>query len=113
MRYLGSVSGSGVLDPETDDAAKAEFEFECYVVKADVVTGSGEIIAATDVLKRLFGRNETPFTTEAGHKLKLRLSDSKAAPSGDSAHVVVSGDLPVVKGRSLFWGAPAQAAPPA
>lgn len=109
MRYLGSVSGSGVLDPETDEAAKADFEFECYVVKADVVTGSGEIIAATDVLQRLFGRNETPFTTAAGHKLKVRLSDTKAAPTGDSAHVVVSGDLPVVKGRSLYWADPSGA----
>lgn len=112
MRYLGSVSGSGVLDPESADAAKADFEFECYVVKADVVTGSGEIIAAPETLRRLFGRNEAPFTTAAGHKLKLRLSDSKTAPSGDSAHVVVSGELPVVRGRTLHWPDPADAPTP-
>ena len=105
MRYLGRVSGSGVIRIEDEDAGSATFEFECYLIKPNVVTSSGEIKTAPDLLKRMFGRNDVQFVTDDGHLLKLILSDKKVAPSGSTAHVDASGDLPVVRGAALHWPA--------
>ncbi len=105
MRYLGCVSGSGVIEPSEAESAPAKFEFECYLVKAEMVASSGELTAAPDALRRLFGRSNVPFTTKDGHQLKVTLSDTKIAPTGDSAHVVVAGELPTLRGGSLHWPA--------
>lgn len=105
MRYLGSLSCTGVLDIN-GERAPAEFEFECYLAKTGGVAASGELTSSLTALRRMHGLRDVNFTTETGHLLKLTLSDKKVEPSGGSADVVAAGDLPVFKNGSLSWPEP-------
>ncbi|GLK67775.1 hypothetical protein GCM10008179_14130 [Hansschlegelia plantiphila] len=108
MRYLGSLTCSGILEMD-GERAPARFEFECYLAKMGSVAASGELTTSPSALKKMHGVRDVDFLADTGHHLKLTLSDKKATPTGASADVVAAGDLPVFKDGVLQWLEPADA----
>lgn len=92
MRYLGGLSGSGDLTCGDRTVARAEYDFDGYLVKAGQVVCSGEIRLADGALDRVFGRSDVTLVTDDGRHLSLRFS--RLGRAGDAAHVDVAGELP-------------------
>ncbi len=101
MRYLGRMSGNGVLKCAGQDIARAAFDIEGYLKKPAGVTGSGEIRLACTVLKDVFGRKDVQLLTDDGRLLDLRFSDKKLTATSEIAHVDVTGELP---SNPQIWG---------
>jgi len=96
MRYLGGISGNGILTCKGVEVAPASYDFEGYTRKKGDVTGSGEIKLDAFALEALFGRSDVQLRTEDGRVLDLKFSD-KALRDPGVAHVDVAGDLPPAK----------------
>jgi hypothetical protein len=95
MRYLGAMSGSGMVKCDGEEVARASYEFEGYFRKPAGVTSSGEIQIAAEALQSVFGRAGVQLVTDEGRVLDLRFSENKQpGPADDVAHVEVTGDLP-------------------
>jgi hypothetical protein len=94
LRYLGRLSGRGVISQNGKSLAEADFDFDGYFHAATGVTACGEIEAPPEVLEGLFGRPDLQILTEEGLLLNINFSDAKLAPSSDVAHVDVTGQLP-------------------
>jgi hypothetical protein len=94
LRYLGSLSGRGVISQNGEALAEVGFDFDGYFHVGTGVTASGEIEAAPEVLQGLFGRPDLKILTGEGLLLDLSFSDAKLAPTSDAAHVDVRGNLP-------------------
>jgi hypothetical protein len=97
MQYLGGLSGSGVLKRNGKDVARALYDFDGYFSKHGGITCSGEIQVEPDALTGIFGLNGLQLLTDDGRLLELRCSGKKIGPSGDVAHVDVSGQLPATE----------------
>jgi hypothetical protein len=93
MRYLGGISGTGMLTCKGEDIAPAVYDFEGFSRRKDEVTGSGEIKLDASCLQTLFGRSDVWLRTEDGRLLELRFSDRSMREPG-VAHVDLIGDLP-------------------
>jgi hypothetical protein len=93
LRYLGGISGQGAILHDGKEITPASFDFDGYFRAAAGVTGSGEIRLPAGVLKDLFGRKDLQLLTDQGRLLDLSFSDLKQAPSGDVAHVDVTGTM--------------------
>ncbi len=97
MRYLGGLSGRGVLKRNGEAIARASYDFDRYVNKSAGVTGCGEIRAPASALKDVFGRKDIQLLTDDGRLLDLRFSEKTLLPASDVAHVDVTGDLPTAQ----------------
>ena len=93
MKYLGSISGRGVLQHEGVEVADVTYELEGYVQRVGSVTGSGELGVSADSLQNVIDQPSLQLLTSNGHLLDVRFSDKKIR-TGDHIHVDVSGDLP-------------------
>ena len=98
LRYLGAISGRGVVKQNGETIAAAKFDLDGYYRAPVGVTGSGEIQLPREVLKRLFGRTDLQLLTDQGLLLALRFSDSTLPPASDVAHVDVAGHSPIAAG---------------
>jgi hypothetical protein len=58
MRYLGRISGEGMLQCSGKDVARAAFSFDGYAKRPAGVSSCGEIRMAAPVLKAVFGRSD-------------------------------------------------------
>ena len=94
MRYLGAISGSGVLKCDGEMVARAAYDFEGFFRKPVGVTISGEIRLSAAALKSVFGRSGVQLLTDEGRLLDLRFSEKTLLGAGDVAHVDVTGGLP-------------------
>jgi hypothetical protein len=94
MRYLGAISGNGMLRCNGQEIARASYDFEGFFGKPVGVTSSGEIRVAAAALKSVFGRKDVQLLTDDGRLLDLRFSEKALLPASDAAHVDVTGDLP-------------------
>ncbi len=94
MRYLGRISGEGMLQCSGKDVARAAFSFDGYAKRPAGVSSCGEIRMAAPVLKAVFGRSDVQILTDSGRLLDLRFSDKGLRAASDVAHVDVTGDLP-------------------
>lgn len=95
LRYLGGISGRGVIKQNGKTIAAANFDFDGYFRPAAGVTGSGEIQLPGRVLKDLFGRTDLQLLTDRGLLLDLRFSDSSLPAASEVAHVEVKGQEPI------------------
>ena len=94
MNYLGRLRGVGLLVSGDMPVARAEFDFDGYVLKSGQVTGSGEIRMPVAALQGVFGRNDLLLQTDDGLHLKLRFSDRRLSADAAAAHVDVTSELP-------------------
>jgi hypothetical protein len=94
MRYLGGISGSGLLKCDGEEIARATYDFDGFFHKAAGVTGSGEIRLPAPALRSVFGRQRVQLFTDDGRLLNLRFSEKTLPSASDAAHVDVTGDLP-------------------
>ena len=93
MRYLGGISGTGMLSCKGVEIARASYDFEGYSRKTGDVTGSGEIKLDASSLQALFGRSDVRLHTDDGIVFDLKFSDKTLREPG-VAHVDLTGDLP-------------------
>jgi len=94
MRYLGKMSGRGVITCDGETVGQAGYEFEAFFnAKPKGVTTSGEITLPPGTLATVFGRKKVQLLTDDGKRLDLRFSAKALIPLSDSAHVEVTGGL--------------------
>lgn len=93
MRYLGGLTGSGVLKRRGTSVANAEYELDGYSHRPDGVRISGEIELAPDALKDVFGRPDVQLVTEGGQVFALTFSDKELRADARIAHVEITGEL--------------------
>ncbi len=95
MRYLGGLSGSGLVICGGKAVARASYDFDGFAQPSGGVMSCGEIRLAATILKNVFGRPDVQLRTDDGRLLDLRFSEKKLLSTADSAHVDVTGELPV------------------
>lgn len=93
MKYLGCISGRGVLQFKGTWIADTTYELEGYVQRTGNVTGSGEIGLTPAVLQSVIDQPSLQLLTSGGRLLNVKVTD-KTIHDGDHIHVDVSGDLP-------------------
>ncbi len=92
MRYLGGVSGNGMLKCNGEAIARASYDFDFFRKPTGIAT-CGEIRLSADTLKGVFGRTDLQLLTDDGQLLGLSFSEKKLLPMADVAHVDVTGDM--------------------
>ncbi len=93
MRYLGGVTGDGMLKCQEEEIGRASYDFDFYAKPVGMQT-CGEIRLAANVLERIFGRRDLQLLTDDGRLLDLTFSEKKLLPRSEVAHVDVSGEVP-------------------
>ena len=78
LRYLGGISGEGVITQNGKRLAQASFDLDGYFRAPLGVTGSGQIQAPAAVLKGLFGLPDLQLLTDGGLLLDLIFSGDDA-----------------------------------
>jgi hypothetical protein len=96
MRYLGGLRGAGTLTCGEQTIARADYDFDGYLIKPGEVTCCGEIRTSCQALRDVFGRKDLHLLTDDGRRLSLQFSARRLASECDAAHVNVAGDLPSV-----------------
>ena len=66
LRYLGAISGRGVVKQNGETSVPARFDLDGYYRAPVGVTGRGEIQVPGEVLKRLCGRMDLQLLTDQG-----------------------------------------------
>jgi hypothetical protein len=94
MRYLGGISGGGVLKCNGEEIARASYDFDGFFKERFGVTCCGEIQASASALRDVFGRKGVQLLTDDGRLLDLRFSEKELFAASDVAHVDVTGELP-------------------
>lgn len=94
MRYLGRITGGGVLVAGGERIGDATYDIDGFLKAKIGISGSGEIRASADAIMRVFGRRDVQIVTADGKRMDLRFSERKTAPGARVAHVEVSGALP-------------------
>jgi hypothetical protein len=94
MRYLGNISGRGMLKCNGEEVARASYCFEGFFKESTGVTSCGEIRLSATVLKDVFGHKDIQLLTDNGRLFNLKFSELKLPEASDVAHVDVTGDLP-------------------
>jgi hypothetical protein len=94
MRYLGNISGDGMLKCNGKEVARASYDFEEFFKEPAGVTSCGEIRLSATILKTVFGHKDVQLLTDTGRLFNLRFSEKKLPQAGDVAHVDVTGELP-------------------
>ena len=100
MRYLGGISGSGVLTCEGEEIARVSYELDGFYMEPSGVMRSGEIRVSADALKGVFGRKDVQLLTDDGRLFDLSFSDQEVRPAGDDATELDATDgLPASPGK--------------
>ena len=94
MRYLGKISGRGVLKCNGEEIARASYDFDEFFKEPVGVTSCGEIRLSATVLQDVFGHKDVQLLTDNGRLFNLRFSEKKLLQASDVAHVDVTGELP-------------------
>jgi len=94
VRYLGGLSGSGILRCGERDVGRVAFDFDGYDREPQGVSLCGEIRLDADVLQAVFGRPDVELITEEGQLFHLRFSEKSLPAAAEAAHVDVVGPLP-------------------
>lgn len=94
MKYLGALSGSGMVRCNGKPVSRASYDFDCFFQPPNGVTSSGEIRLSAGALVDVFGRKDVQLLTDDGRLLDLRFSEKALPPASTVAHVDVTGDLP-------------------
>jgi len=76
MLYLGGLRAAGVLTYGHEAAAPADYDFDGFLTKNGLVTGSGEIRMSPKKLRDTFGRKDLQLRTQDGRLLSLQFSDN-------------------------------------
>src|SRR5689334_11939793 len=97
MKYLGGISGTGVLALGDEPVGAADYELDGYLMPPGGISASGEIRAEPALLVQVFGRADLYLLTTDGQRLGLRFSDKELADRDDAAHVDVTSGLPEAK----------------
>lgn len=87
MRYIGGISGTGILKCEGEEIARVSYEFDGFYTEASGITRSGELRVSADALKAVFGRKDVQLLTDDGRVFDLQFSDRELRPATDIAHV--------------------------
>ncbi|MBE0531381.1 MAG: hypothetical protein IH626_11170 [Rhodospirillales bacterium] len=95
MHYLGGLRGAGVVACGEETLARADYEFDGFLMKPGQVMCSGELRMPWEALKDLFGRRDLKLVTDDGRHLSLQFSEKTLRAESDAAHVNVGGDLPL------------------
>ena len=83
-----------MLKCNSEEFARAAYDFDHFFKKAVGVTSCGEIRASALALKEVFGRKSVQFLSDDGRLLDLSFSEKVLFPSSEGAHVNVTGELP-------------------
>jgi len=83
-----------VLKCNSEEFARAAYDFDHFFKKAVGVTSCGEIRASAVALKEVFGRKSVQLLTDDGRLIDLSFSEKVVLPSGESTHVNVTEELP-------------------
>ena len=98
MHYLGRISGSGVLQCNGENIARASYDFDGFFKKLVGVTCCGEIQLSAAILKDVMGRRDIQLLTDDGRLLDLTFSEKALRSVSNVAHVDVTGELPATPG---------------
>jgi hypothetical protein len=93
MRYLGKISGNGVLKCNDEKIARASYDFDVFLKKPVGLTSCGEIRLSASALKEVFGRKDVQLLTDDCRLLDLKFSESQLTVASEVAHVDVTGEL--------------------
>ncbi len=93
MRFLGSISGRGVLTCAGEELAPVSYELDGFYTEPAGVTRCGEIRADADTLKEVFGRAGVQLLTDDGHRFDLSFSDKELRPAADAVHVDATDEM--------------------
>jgi hypothetical protein len=96
MHYLGGLRGVGTLTSGDETVARANYDFDGYLMKPGQVAVSGEIRMTPKALRDVFGRKDLQLLTDDGRLFSLRFSERRLRAASDAAHVDVVGELPPV-----------------
>jgi hypothetical protein len=94
MRYLGRISGNGLLTRDGEPVGRASYDFDGFAAPRGGVVSSGEIQLSPADLETVFGWRGVRLLTDDGRLLDLKFSDKILPTASDVAHVDVTGDLP-------------------
>jgi len=94
MRFLGVLRGAGDLTCGEETLARAEYDFDDFLMNPGQVMCSGELRMPWEALRDVFGRRDLHLLTDDGRHLSLQFSEKMLRPESDAAHVNVGGDLP-------------------
>ena len=83
-----------MLKCNSEEFARAAYDFDHFFKKAVGVTSCGEIRASAVALKEVFGRKSVQLLTDDGRLIDLSFSEKVVLPSGESTHVNVTEELP-------------------
>lgn len=98
MRYLGGISGNGVLKHDGAEIARTFYDFDGYYKSTTGVMSCGEIKLSAEALKGVFALNGLQLLTDDGRLLNLTFSERKLPEASNVAHVDVTGELPACNG---------------
>ena len=107
MRYLGRISGDGMLLLGGEDVARVSLEFEGFARPRGEIACSGEIAGIRAVMETVFGTRGLQLRTDDHRLLDLRFTAKALGKNDTSAQVDVSGELPATAAE--WAGAPAPA----
>jgi hypothetical protein len=100
MRWLGKLTGSGILSCNGETIGRVAYDFDGYAQSGQMgISSSGEIRLPAAALRGVFGRRGVALQTDDGRVLGLRFSDKGLRGDTDVAHVEVTGDLPTTSGQ--------------
>lgn len=94
MYYLGGIRGVGVVKFGEGTVARADYDFDGYLMKPGQVTACGEIRTSPEMLREMFGRKDLELLTDDGRCLSLQFSEKRLRSASEVAHVNVAGELP-------------------
>lgn len=87
MRYVGGISGTGILKCGDEEVARVSYELDGFYMEPVGITRSGELRVDSDALKGVFGRKDVQLITEDGRVFDLTFSDKELRPDCDATHV--------------------------
>jgi hypothetical protein len=99
MRYLGGISGGGVLKRDGEEITRVSYELDGFYMEPAGVTRCGEIRIDADALKGVFGRDGVQLLTDDGRLFDLSFSDKELIPAADAVHVDVTGGMSAKPGK--------------
>jgi hypothetical protein len=87
MRYIGGISGTGILKCGGEEIAHVSYELDGFCMEPVGITRSGELRIDADALKGVFGRKDVQLVTDDGRTFDLTFSDKELRPDCDATHV--------------------------
>lgn len=94
MRYIGGLTGQGILKSEGEDVVHVSYDLDGFFRASAGVTSSGEILLPSAAVKSQLRINGLQLQIDDGRLLDLKLSAKDLSSQGDSLHVDITGGLP-------------------